>query len=142
MEERIEGIVYSGKGFYIGDICCALSDAIYRGFWGDEKGFEDGVHTVPGIGLRFAVARTAYGDGCYEDQERFVYGVDAGVMGLVPIELVEKDVEDLGKVVLGGGEASFESEDGIFDIALPDGKHINIDTNYDCYDEYEDEYDE
>lgn len=128
MKERIKGIVYSSKGFYIGDICYALSDAIYRGFWGDEMGFEDGVHTVPGIGLRFAVAGTAYGDGEYEDEEGNVYGVDAGVIGLVPVELVEKDVDGLGKVFVVPGEASFEAEGGHFSITLPDGKQVNIDT--------------
>lgn len=45
---------------------------------------------------------TAYGDGCYTDQYGAEYGVDAGLIGLVPVALIDakrKDLERDGQFV-------------------------------------------
>lgn len=137
----VEGSVESSKGFYVGDVCYALSEEVYHGFWGDKQGFKDGVFTVPGTdGLKFAVGGTAYGDGSYADQLGHCFPVDAGVIGLVPIELVD-DMEkaiDLGLVVDAPGKAEFTSEDGIFSISLPDGQVVEIDTHHEDYEDADD----
>lgn len=39
-------------------------------------------------GMRIAASRTGYGDGEYYDQDGHVYGVDAGLLGAVPVELL------------------------------------------------------
>ena len=41
-------------------------------------------------GIKVLAFNTAYGDGCYCDQEGNEYGVDAGLIGLVPCRLATK----------------------------------------------------
>lgn len=137
--ELYAGDVISKEGFYIGDICYALSDEVYHGIWGDEHHFEDGkFEDHSGIG--FAVGSTAYGDGVYTGTDGFDYGVDVGVIGIVPLELVKKDVDGLGTVHRVPGTARYQFENGVFDFTLPDGKKIHIETEYDEDDE-SDEWD-
>ena len=124
----IIGDVTSKKGFYVGDVCYVLGDAVYDGVWGKEN-YRDGVIEVPGTGFCFAVAGTAYGDGSYVDGEGHEYGVDAGVIGLVPLELVEKkDGLKLGRVFEVDGTAEFEASEGVFTVTIPYGQIIVIDT--------------
>jgi len=133
--------VKSGEGFYVGDICYVLSDRVYHGEWGRMHGYKDGVWEDPRSGFSFAVAGTAYGDGSYVDGEGHVYGVDAGVIGLVPLELVD-DISGLedGRAFIGGGEAEFEAEDGVFIVSLPKGERVIINTRDDEFEE--DDWDE
>ena len=156
--------LHSKKGFYVGDICYVLDDPIYHGIWGDKHDFEDGlIETEFG---NFAVASTAYGDGEYYDEYGHSYGVDAGVLGIVPWEILEKqekfrkeyshygsdDISILNGLghFFEGTEADFYAtgrsrnglEDGLFEITIG-GKSITIHTGEDEEeeDEYEDEYD-
>ena len=79
--------IRSDIGFYIGDICYVLDDRLYHGVWGDQHGFVDGTFKDPDTGLEVAVAGTAYGDGRYLGSDGAEFPVDAGVIGLVPLEL-------------------------------------------------------
>ena len=130
MARTIEGTVESSIGFYIGDICYVLSDEVYNGIWCDKYHFKDGVWTTPN-GLKFAVARTAYGDGLYHDDNGNEYPVDAGVIGVVPHELIGKGHAQLEKwelgVMLTGTRAEFKAEDGYFEVEIYDrfGKLIH-----------------
>lgn len=123
--------IKSNKGFYVGDICYVLSDEIYDGIWG-EAGYENGKFADPKTGLEFAVAGTAWGDGFYQGSDGTEYPVDAGVIGIVPLELVGK-VDGLknGSVHEYAGEATMEAEGGKFTFMFPDGKVVNIDTDED-----------
>lgn len=156
----IETELTSKKGFYIGDICYVLDDSIYHGIWG-KADYQDGVYETP-FG-KFAAASTAFGDGCYDDQYGHNYGVDAGVIGIVPWEILEqqkkwKDLKNssdteklnsLGRFV-EGTEADFcatgrgkHREDGLFeiDIRKPGVEtHFEIHTEDDYYEEDEDDY--
>ena len=76
--------------------------------------------------VAFVVGYTAYGDGVYEDQNGMMYPVDAGVIGLVPLEIVDEENWELADMI--PGTAEFTCEDGVFDITLPDGTYIHIDT--------------
>lgn len=136
------GKVMSNKGFYLGDVCYVLGEDVYYQVWGKENNYEDGIIEVEGTGFRFAVSSTAFGDGTYYDGEGHEYGVDAGVIGLVPLELVEKeDGLELGRVFEEHGTAEFEADDGKFFVTLPSGRIVIIDTKGD--DEvYEDEEEE
>ena len=122
----MKGTIASKKGFYVGDICYVLADKLYHGVWG-KNGYKDGEYIDPETGLKFAVAGTAYGDGEYEGSDGVFYGVDAGVIGIVPLELVEK-VRGLenGSVHESAGEAEMEAEDGVFKFTFPNGKEIVI----------------
>ena len=123
--EKIEGIVFSGTGFYIGDLCYMLSAEDYDAYWG-ENNYADGIYEYG-----FAVASTAYGDGEYVDDHGHFYPVDAGNIALASAEIVKRrDRLDLVTYIEGEGYASFKAESGIFEIELPNGLTINIDTRY------------
>ena len=129
-KELVEGVVSSKKGFVITDICYVLSRDVYFDFWIEKKDGADGIFEVNGFS--FAVGSTAYGDGLYIDNYGNKYPVDAGIIGLVPLELVgKKDGLRLGAVFSTPGEAKFKSENGIFDITLPNGEEIHINTEND-----------
>ena len=136
---KVIGTVKSEKGFYIGDLCYALSDKIYDEVWGCT-GYADGVYTDHGSGFSFAVAQTAYGDGSYRDDKSREYDVDAGNISLLAAELAEST--DGGHYFEGAGEATFIAESGIFKITLPSGEQVNIDTKSDGYWEDDEDYEE
>ena len=142
METTIIGKVKSEKGFYVGDICYALSEIIYHDVWGGAN-YADGIYEEPETGLSFAVARTAYGDGTYYDDGGHSYPVDAGCIGIVPLELCERGTGG-GQVFDTPGEADFEACEGVFDITLPnrDTIHINTDDEEDEDEDWCDEEDE
>lgn len=122
----MKGTITSEKGFYIGDICYVLADKLYHGVWG-KNGYTDGECADPETGLKFAVASTAYGDGEYEGSDGNYYGVDAGVIGIVPLELVEKKGGlKLGSVHECAGSAEMSAEGGCFVFTLPNGEEIVI----------------
>lgn len=134
----------SAVGFYIGDICHVLSDDVYHGVWGRQvrdgdgwkdsgsPGFQEGQFTHDGFTV--GVAGTAHGDGEYIDEcEIFTFPVDAGVLGIVPLELVQ----DIGKAihygaVLYGTHAEMEADGGRFRFTIRDSDrmtvYINVDT--------------
>ena len=122
--------IKSNDGFYIGDICYVLNDDLYHNVWGGIYEYQDCVVRDPKTGIHFAVAGTRWGDGTYVDQYGHQYPVDAGVIGIVPLELA-KDIDnarELGYVKEEGGEAKFWSADGVFKIVFPNGEVIEIDT--------------
>ena len=149
--KAVKGKIYSKLGFIVTDVCYVLREDYYTNFWGEKHNYSDGVFEINGF--RFAVGSTAYGDGVYFDNEAHKYPVDAGNISLVPLELVGKeDGLSFGTVFGIPGEAEFTCENGIFDIALPNGHKIHIDTRIDGYededededsdDDYDDDYDE
>ena len=144
------GKISTKQGFAIVDPCRVLSDDVYHNFWGKKKKFADGIFEVNGFS--FAVGSTAHGDGVYYDTDCHKYPVDAGVIALVPLELVEdKSGLRYGNVFKMSGEAEFKCEDGIFDISLhgifdislPGSHQVHINTQYDeDEDDESDEYDD
>ena len=120
-------VVRSNKGFYVGDVSYVLSDDVYQNFWETKK---NGYFTVnPVMNLAFAVTSTAYGDGVFYDDDNNRYLVDAGNIGLVPLELAEKEQGlRLGQVFLTPGVATFHWFEGVFTIGLPRDQLIRIDT--------------
>lgn len=74
-----------------------------------------------------------YGDGAYEGSNGLVFPVDAGVIGVLPLELCKEnrdEYSDCGIIIDESGTVTFESEDGVFEIELPDGNRFTIDTKY------------
>src|SRR5574344_170076 len=123
------------QGFYIGDICYPLADTQYEEMWGTED-YKDGEYTTKGHG--WAVYGTAYGDGSYYGGG-YEFSVDAGVIGIIPLELItdEEKLEyarELGYIVKGELTANFETDgEGFFEIEIynRDNKSIeqfDIDT--------------
>lgn len=149
----IKGTVKSKTGFYIGDVCYALPEHTYHKVWGGAH-YADGKYHDDEKNGDFMVAGTAIGDGEYYDQTGWCYPVDGGNIGIVPLELVDgggfaKTAEGLmsdpcGRFEYTPGEATFEAEDGVFDITLPDGRSIIINTadlavGFDDDDDYDDD---
>ena len=74
------------------------------------------------------VAGTAYGDGSYLDNEGREYGVDAGILGIIPLYVCDGDSMDGGHVVTF--EESFEvyNENNTFhfgNVVIPTGDEEN-----------------
>ena len=141
LTEGAQGHVESKEGFYVGDICYALPDDIYYDVWG-EADYDDGIYEANGF--KFAVAATAYGDGEYQSADgKYTFGVDAGNIGVVPLELASKydiaELRDLGAVFENPGTAELKADAGYFTISVPD-EEIEIDTAF-AYEEEEDDYD-
>lgn len=115
----MERFTIKSKGeYYIGDICYVLSDDVYHDFWGRQHSFNDGSFTVPKSKLSFATVSTDHGDGTYKDQYGMIYPVDAGNIGIVPIELCSK-TEGLneGRVSDFVGEVHISvDEDGVVEV--------------------------
>ena len=90
---NIESYTIPAGEYYVGDPCYGVPDARWME-WLEAADYEnvdrflvadlDDRHTVVGV-------RTAYGDGEYYDQAGRAYPVDAGLIGVVPVELVEED---------------------------------------------------
>lgn len=157
MKGEINGKVTSKNGFYVGDPCYVLAKENYDGVFG-AAGYADGKYTgktKDGKEFDFILGGTAYGDGCYSDQYGHNYGVDAGIIGVVPIELCERygramTIDELNKLghYFAGTEADFEDIDGQFRIYIAGGdggQHVDIDTDdeygyYDCGDYEDDDY--
>lgn len=76
-------------------------------------------HPVLGIG-------TAFGDGAYEGNDGFRYGVDAGLLGVVPVEVAQDNaLYAMTKVVFDNPfSCRYEEDEGVVVLG-----HIEITTN-------------
>lgn len=115
--------IKSEKGFYVGDTCFVLSNKMYDAISSAEE------FVNPNTGSRIVRAWTATGDGTYTDNALRSYSVDACHVGIVPLELLRENAyTDAGQVFKGAGAATFYAENGVFEITLPSGEHVRIDT--------------
>jgi hypothetical protein len=98
MQNKInETIKTNSKKVWIGDPCYVIQDEL----WDDvcAQIFKDSEKEVGhvitvnynGNELSFIQCGTAYGDGCFNSQTGFEYGVDAGCLAIVPEELIHED---------------------------------------------------
>ncbi len=101
--------------YYLGDICYPIgNDPVYDKVWGEQFTYSDGIYQRSD-GLTFAVAGTAYGDGEYRGSDAFRYGVDAGVIGIVPVAMFDE-----AGFCRGYGDCTKPGAAGrIFDSATP-----------------------
>jgi len=80
--------------YYIGDLCYVLGDS-----WIYKKAWDSIDYAVPSFFRSesgcIVVDRTAYGDGSYSDNGNRSYSVDAGVLSIVSIELIENHLASL-----------------------------------------------
>jgi hypothetical protein len=119
-----------GKGeYFIGDICYALDDKIYDNIWGKVHGYKNGCFNVDKS--KFVVSGTAHGDGCFMGSDGVKYGVDAGVIGVVPSILFKKEDTSFhgGRLVKVKKELTFETDGkGLFRIVIDAKELITINT--------------
>jgi hypothetical protein len=89
-ETKIMRVLVPAGTYFLGDPCYAVPDALWDAllqscdyFQSRPIGEVNG-HKVLGF-------NTKYGDGTYVDQDGNEFGVDAGLIGLVPEALIDKD---------------------------------------------------
>jgi len=84
--------------YWLGDPCYAIDDHDeWIALLEDANFFEDQI-TGQLKGFTVYSVGTLYGDGHYQDSEGFRYPVDAGMIGLVPVELTREDIEGMRKI--------------------------------------------
>lgn len=97
--------------YYVGDLCYVFEDDEWSKFLTDASAqAPEGQHWSAITVGAFALGNnyiwyhgTAYGDGCYCDQDGHIYGVDAGILGVFPVSLIagleiDADINTLGKI--------------------------------------------
>lgn len=102
MKDLGHGRVLVPAGTYVlGDPCYVVPDELWIPLLESNNYFGNPVGRVTHGGVEYTVMgfHTAYGDGEYMDQAGFVYSVDSGSIGLVPIELADDPSDDLSQVV-------------------------------------------
>lgn len=119
--------------YYIGDPCYVANDEQWdeiikeTGCFGYESFSSADENTFHLNGYRCWANGTPFGDGCYRDQSRHEYWVDAGLIGIVPAKAIENDTPDFR------GGYMFHTFDNSFEVCYNDGifqfGNITIDTN-------------
>ena len=98
--EKVEGVDLKNFKFpagevYIGDLCHAMKDSVYRGVWVDKFDCEVGFYRRKSDGACFAMEHTQYGDGVFVDTWSYngcaEYGVDSGCIGIASMALCHTD---------------------------------------------------
>lgn len=99
--------------YWIGDLCYIVKGEHWNTickFLGDGSEMREGVFTL--LGREGAIFGTAYGDGCYYDQEGNEYGVDSGTLGIFPAGIFDSRWVELGKVFDFSEDFPVECVDG------------------------------
>jgi hypothetical protein len=108
MNRNRRAVIFPPGVYYIGDPCYVIPDEEWMDYLDTYpthpdpmRGWVDEIQ-VDYKGYPCWHASTAYGDGGYFDQHRDCeYSVDAGIIGVIPIELCSKqdhEFEELGRV--------------------------------------------
>jgi hypothetical protein len=111
--------------YYIGDLCYVLSDEIYDKVFGGE-GYEPGLYTQKGTNNFFLVDGTAYGDGMYFSSDQREFGVDAGIIGITPVNCMAKN-DGGGQIYTFKDPVECRFKNGLFSFTSG-SKRITIDT--------------
>ena len=129
----------AGK-YYIGDPCYAVKNGNWSDVIRDTGCFGIEIDELMSDGKVFRwndgkwiyrgkfcfASGTTYGDGSYSDNENREYGVDAGLIGIMPIEVCDGDSMSGGNIVVFDNEFEVWEHDGIFHFG-----NIIIDTKND-----------
>jgi len=122
-------ILKPGK-YFLGDPVAVLPSKIVNGIWGDIYQFNVGKFYINDT--HFCVHNTHYGDGVYYDTRNRKYCIDAGVIGLVDMSLIE-DINlcnNIGYIYEFKEKIQFYYDVGIF-IIKSGKKYIKINTRID-----------
>jgi hypothetical protein len=130
--------------YYIGDPCYILDEDQYDVLLTETQFFMQGSVDRGGVmfdkvtGKYFSVFSTKYGDGCYRGNNGFTYGVDAGCISCIPVEMVSEPRYDTDVTAV-----QFDRD---FEVRYDDGLivfgDVVINTDPDeYYDEVEEEED-
>lgn len=87
MKPQIKTTMPAGR-YYVGDPCYLFNQSWHK-ILEENEYFEKEEQKING--LKVACGGTAYGDGTYSDNKGRQYGVDAGLIGILPVELIALD---------------------------------------------------
>lgn len=117
------------KGLYIGDPCYVLQGLAWKDFIKQyNEIYETQYKHLNFKGYVIGVSETKYGDGEYLDNQGFVYPVDAGLIGALPLEVVDESLASLGQVIYGKFKANVSYEKGDIIINIAGETEIRIET--------------
>jgi hypothetical protein len=128
--------VPAGK-YVLGDPCYAVPQELWSDACDTSDCFTRPIGIVSRDGTRHKVLgfSTKWGDGVYRGSNGFEYGVDAGLIGLVPWELAKDNFDpDLSTIIEFDRDVVVTNEDGYMNFNF----QVIIETNIDsCLDEDE-----
>jgi len=116
----------AGK-YYVGDLCYVISDENWIPLLERTNYLTDGEFEYNG--MRAYADGTANGDGTFYDNYNREYGVDAGLIGIMPVEAIDNESNG-GNIIEFENDFEVWSEEGLFRFG-----NITIDTGYDEDDE-------
>ena len=127
----------AGK-YYLGDPCYMVPDDEWHDLLYTCQTFQEPVGTLRD-GTKIYALPTAYGDGQYTGSDGFSYGVDAGLIGLVPVGIKldddSKQCLDLVNIVEFLTDTVMYDDNGVLTFG-----HIVIDTAYTYGDDGDNEW--
>jgi len=145
---------FSAGKYWLGDPCYVVKDEDWN-VVGEETGwFGSDSHNEKskdynGLfyygGMKCFANSTRYGDGVFTDNENREYGVDAGLLGILPLEICNGDlrggnvVEFENDFVVTWNEGHFEFGDVVIETG-DDEDSENEDDYWDDQEEDEDDY--
>lgn len=117
------------KGLFIGDPCYVIPDAQWSDYVDAYLEARDKGHAHFNFnGHVMGATSTAYGDGEYADGEYNSYPVDAGIIGVTPLESLSNVRRGMGLVIQGEFEVRIEYNDGDIEIYINGRNPIIIST--------------
>lgn len=132
----------AGK-YFVGDPCYAIKDENWKPLLESNNYFNlETTRAWAGKynGKIMFAAGTAYGDGLYFDNDGRAYGVDAGLLGIIPFEACDGDSMGCGHVIEFSEDFEVWAEEGCFtfgELVIETGE---VEENDDFYDDYDDGY--
>jgi len=135
--------MFAGK-YVLGDPCYCFghekeSDDLWCDLLDSSSFFERPIGNVNGV--KILGFHTAFGDGCYIGSKGFEYGVDAGLIGLVPFDFAISQIgtikEDLHTIVEFSEDFVCSNDNGVMKFG-----DIIIDTLGDDVSDYDNEDDD
>lgn len=123
--------------YFVGDPCYVFQDGTWDRVLSAASDFSDGqIQEFEGVQLW--AHSTSNGDGEYEDQNGVKYGVDSGLLGAVPIELLDDPAgEEDGLVIDCPNGLLVEYDNGTFwigPICIKTNQDIDADFDEDPVD--------
>ena len=126
--------------YFVGDPCYVIPDNLWSDFC--DITFESQTYTIEEFrGHLMLAGSTAYGDGRYADNNGQTYGVDSGMLGIVPealwLNAPEREIAGYGQIVEFGTMFPASCNNGVFSFGP-----IFIDTQHDDEEDENDDEDE
>jgi hypothetical protein len=132
----IMSVNFKAGKYYVGDLCYVINDKHWDEIGEKTDWFQNG-ESFEFKGKTVFVSHTAYGDGLYYDGKGREYSVDAGLIGVIPFDIIDENEKGKGgKVIEFKKDFKAYEKDGKFFI----GDFI-IDTKEED-EEDEEEYDD